>query len=496
MIYRRLASLSLRPSSPQLNRLLLSIALLSTPPSLQAAQPDLPALGNASSGYASQQQEHALGRVWLKQLRAQTQTLNDPLAIAFIEDLVYRLIPHSEVQDNRYEFVIIDQPELNAFAVPGGIIGINAGIFLYARDEDELAAVLAHELAHLSQRHFARQIENAERRSPIAMASLLASILLIATNNADAGFAGLISTQAAAVQSQLTYSRDWEREADRVGMRTMASSDFDPYAMPSMFQQMLSANRYNKRPPEFLLTHPVTDSRISDAANRTEGLSRKPRHKSFSFLMLQQQAKLKYALSDDNRLLHLETELAKASDPNQKDALLYSIANLHLQQDHHSQAQQTLAKISNDNQDQPAVVITQGKILTAQGKARDAIAHIRQAYLLRPESHPLALSLAKQLTDNGQATDAIGDLRQWTQKRSSDPLIWQQLIHTANQAKDPLLAFRAKAEYFFLNGDKKKALYQLTLAVKQAETQKEFQQQAALSKRLEQMTDSRESLNL
>lgn len=320
----------------------------------------LPELGNASSAFVSQQQEHQLGRIWLRQLRAQANTIDDPIAKAYIEDLIYRLAPHSEVQDSRFEFVIIDQAELNAFAVPGGIIGINAGIFLYARDEDELAAVMAHELAHLSQRHFARQVENAERQAPVAIASLLASILLIATNNPDAGFAGLVTTQAASAQTQLAYSRDWEREADRTGMKTLAGSGMDPHAMPSMFQQMLAANRYNERPPEFLLTHPVTDTRVSDAANRAESFALKPRSKNFVFQTLQHRARIRYVLANlpvSDQIGYFDKQLAAATDSRVKDALFYAQAIIWQEQQQWQKALMALNKISAKNNEQPATLI-------------------------------------------------------------------------------------------------------------------------------------------
>ncbi|MEN9464960.1 MAG: hypothetical protein RL217_1141, partial [Pseudomonadota bacterium] len=184
----------------------------------------LPTLGNSASSYVSLQQEYDLGRLWLRQLRAQTNVSSDPVAIEFLENLIYRMVPNSEVQISNFEFVIVDSKDLNAFAVPGGIIGINYGLFLYTRDEDEMSGVLGHELAHLSQRHFARQIEQAEKQTPIALATLLASILLIATNNANLGMAGLIGSQAASIQQQLAYSREWEREADRLGIKTLANS--------------------------------------------------------------------------------------------------------------------------------------------------------------------------------------------------------------------------------------------------------------------------------
>lgn len=461
-----------------------------------AAHNDLPVLGDSTSSYVSQSQEYLLGRAWLRQLRAKANTINDPITISFIEELIYRLVPHSEVKDSRFEFVVIDQGELNAFAVPGGIIGINAGIFLYSNDEDELSGVLAHELAHLSQRHFARQIENAERQSPVAIASLLASILLIASNNADAGFAGIVTSQAASAQSQLAYSRDWEREADRSGMKTLANSGLDPFAMPSMFQQMLSANRYNERPPEFLSTHPVTDSRISDAANRAEAYSKVSRTRSFNFLILQHRARIFYRLPSTEQLPYFANLYNKTSDQKERDSLLYTQAWIYKNRQEYPQALDHINKASELNSDQPAVSILKAEILSFLGKGEKAIKLLEDAYALRPDNYPIAISLAQIKTDNGQAKSAVSDIKRWSERRGTDPIIWKQVSDTAHKANNLILAYRARSEYFFLYGQKSNALRQLQQAIDLADKQNEFQQKLGLEQRLKQMSDSQESLSL
>lgn len=462
----------------------------------QAGHSDLPELGDSTSGYVSQTQEFYLGRAWLRQLRAQANTINDPLTVSFVEDLIYRLAPHSEVKDSRFEFVVIDQGELNAFAVPGGIIGINAGIFLYADDEDEVSGVLAHELSHLSQRHFARQVENAERQAPIAIASLLASILLIASNNADAGFAGLVGSQAAAAQTQLAYSRDWEREADRNGMKTLVNSGLDPHAMPSMFQQMLAANRYTERPPEFLLTHPVTDTRISDAANRAQGYSIVPRTRSFNFLILQQRSMIRYRLPSTEQVSFFNRELDKTKDTKEKDSYRYSLAWIHQQAKKYQEGFNIVNKISKENQDQPAVVILKAELLSQLKRSNEAIKLLEQSYALRPDSYPIAMSLANIKTLNGKASGALIDIKRWSERRGTDPIVWKQLSDTAIQANDLALAYRARSEYLFLFGQKNQALGQLQKAVDQAEKEKDYQQSEALKERLLQMSESQESLSL
>lgn len=461
-----------------------------------AANNDLPVLGDSTSGFVSPEQEHLLGRTWLRQLRAQTHTINDPLITSFIEELVFQLAPHSEVRDHRFEFVVIDQSELNAFAVPGGIIGINLGLLLHTRDEDEVSSILAHELAHLSQRHFARQIENSERQAPLAIATLLASILLIASNNADAGFAGIMSSQAASIQNQLAYSRDWEREADREGMKTLVKSGLDPHAMPSMFTQMMSATRYSQRPPEFLLTHPVTDARISDAANRAEAFPVIKRTKRFNFLILQQRAKIRYVLPNSNQSAYFEKALMGTTLEMEKDSYRYSLAYIAYENRQYPQALQYLKSISTLNEDQPAVSILTAESLSQINKSDEAIKLLQKAYQLRPDSYPIAIILAKIKSANGQAEDALSDIQRWTERRGTDPLIWNQLAETASIAKKILIAYRAKSEYFFLNGHKGKALRQLQFAVDKAEKQGNYQQQARLKQRLLQMTESKESLSL
>lgn len=460
-----------------------------------AASNELPELGDSTSGFVSQGQEHILGRIWLRQLRAHTTTIDDPLTISFIEELIFRIAPHSEVKDHRFEFVVIDQGSLNAFAVPGGVIGVNLGIFLHANDEDEISSVLAHELAHLSQRHFARQIENSERQAPMALASLLTSILLIASNNADAGFAGLMSSQAASIQSRLAYSRDWEREADRTGMKTLVKSGLDPHAMSSMFEQMLASTRYSSRPPEFLLTHPLTDTRISDAADRAQSYKEKQRTRSFNFLILKQRAQIRYTLSPKDQIPEFEKALKSTTNKKEKDSYRYSLASIKYQNRQYQQALTRLESISIDHSDQPAVLMLKAEILDALGQSDEAIKFLKDAYQLRPDNYPIAIALAQIMTKNGQAKDAISDLQRWSERRNTDPVVWNQLADTANKAEDLLLAYRAKSEYFFLNGHKQKALRQLQFAVDNATKQGKFQQQEKLKQRLIQMSNSKESLS-
>ena len=225
---------------------------------------ELPDLGGSAAALVSPAQEREVGAKLIRQLRKEAPTSADPALKYYCDLLVSELAAASELTDRNLHPVLIDSPVLNAFAAPGGVVGINLGVFLHADNVHQLAAVLAHELAHLSQRHYARSVEYQRQNALPYVAALLASVALMAASGGTAGIAALSATQAAAQDSALRNSRAREQEADRVGIETLARAGLDPYAMASMFGQMSFAARFDRKLPEFLLTHPVTESRISE----------------------------------------------------------------------------------------------------------------------------------------------------------------------------------------------------------------------------------------
>jgi Zn-dependent protease with chaperone function len=175
----------------------MALALSPVASTASYAAPDelkLPNLGESSTSMFSSQFEYQLGRAWLREFRSQVPTVDDPLLFDYLENLIYKLVNHSKLEDRRIDLVIVDNPTLNAFAVPGGVIGIHNGLFLWAESEDELATVLAHEIAHLSQRHFSRGVEFQQKLQPVALAAMLASLVLMATAGGNAGMAARCNT--------------------------------------------------------------------------------------------------------------------------------------------------------------------------------------------------------------------------------------------------------------------------------------------------------------
>jgi len=439
----------------------------------------LPSLGDATSGLISLQEERALGQSWLRNLRSQAPTLDDPVLLEWFHDLIYQLVPDSDLQISDLHLVTVDSPQLNAFAVPGGIVGINYGLLLYADNEDQIASVLAHELAHLSQRHFARQVEAARKRDPVTLATLLASLILIATSNGEAGIAGIMTSQAAAVQDQLAYTREFEREADRLGMSTLVSSGFSPEAMPAMFQNMLDAARYRGEAPEFLQTHPLTATRVADAAGRASSFRNVSPSASFRFRILKLSAETRYQLGD-GAMTELQDRLENAKGA-EADALNYMIAVLHHDKRQYSAAAEQLALA---DQSHLLVKVLKERINASAGETDSALSALASLRKLHPNSLPLESAYADLLSESGNYPEATRVLRKLTETYPDVPSFWEALSQNASKQGDLILASRALAEYYFTTGRNQEAAQQLRNAIRKAEQAKDLQRELALKERL------------
>ncbi|MDH3872013.1 MAG: M48 family metalloprotease, partial [Gammaproteobacteria bacterium] len=231
---------------------------------------DLPSIGDSSGSVISPEQEQQLGAAFMRQLRSSGIILEDLEITNYIESLGQRLTVNSEDPARRFTFFVVNEPSINAFAGPGGYIGIHTGLILASESESELAGVLAHEIAHVTQRHLARAYEASERLSLPTMAAMLAAIL-VASQHSEAGQAAMAAVSAGGMQYQIDFTRANEKEADRVGIQTLALAGLDPFGMPRFFERLQKNSRlYGSRPPEFLSTHPVTTDRIAEATSRAE----------------------------------------------------------------------------------------------------------------------------------------------------------------------------------------------------------------------------------
>jgi predicted Zn-dependent protease len=232
---------------------------------------NLPDLGSPADAILSASNEKRLGHAIMRDIRRSGKVVEDPIRNEYVNEIGNRIAAQTNEGEHEFTFFIIDDPRVNAFALPGGYIGIHSGLLEATRSEDELAGVLAHEIAHVTQRHIARAIHANSRQSILSTAIMLGALVAgVASGNSDVVQAGTMVAQGAAMQQQINFTRSNEYEADRIGIASLADAGFDPYGMASFFDVLGRQNlrRPDERTPEFLRTHPVTTARVAEARNR------------------------------------------------------------------------------------------------------------------------------------------------------------------------------------------------------------------------------------
>lgn len=434
--------------------------------SAQADEFNLPSLGDTSSSIMSREQEYQLGRAWVSMLRGSVATMDDPLLKDFVERHVFSLAETSQLTDRRLTFVLIESPQLNAFAAPGGVVGVNGGLFLNAHTEAEFASVMAHELAHLSQRHFSRGLEQQQRMRIPVMTAMLASVILAAAGGGDAGIAALASTQAAAIQEQRRFSRQNEQEADRIGLLNLNQAGYDPTAMPDMFERLARLSRFSRTPPEFLLTHPVNQSRIADSRNRAEQLPGEGRRDSVEYQMMRARVQLHHERNPGLAVQRFRT-LLDEHDGNHA-AARYGLVLALTRSGQHAEAAEALEPLFADYADNVAVNLAAIELDTNRNQPEQAMQRVDRMLQLNPGNYPLLEARADLLLRAQRYQDAERAIDSLANQRSNDPDIWYLAAEIRGLAGNILGVHLARAEYFMLAGDLEQAGEQLTLASRRA----------------------------
>ena len=441
---------------------LLTLACLLAAPAMAS---DLPSLGDASSAIVSPQQEHQLGRAWLSLVRGQVSQLDDPQLKDFVETSVYRLSETSQLQDRRLEFVLLNSPQINAFAAPGGIVGVNGGLFLYAQTEAEYASVMAHELAHLSQRHFARGLEAQQRMQIPVMAGLLAGIVAAAAGAGDLGIAAIASTQAAAMQEQRRFSRQNEQEADRIGLVNLEKAGFDPRAMPSMFERLMRQYRYDRKPPEFLLTHPVSESRIADTRNRAEQYNASGITDSVRYQLMRARVQLIYEETPGVAAKRFRNML----DENpQLEAARYGLAIALIKSGQHKEAREALQPLLAKSPNDVTYNLAHVELDMAANRLGDAQSRITRLLTLYPNNYPVNQAHIDLLMKQVRTQEAERALDDMLKSRGKDPDVWYQVAEVRGLSGNTIGLHQARGEFFALVGDYNQALEQLDFAKRRA----------------------------
>jgi beta-barrel assembly-enhancing protease len=443
-----------------------SIAALSHSPAA-LPQSQLPSLGDRISGIFSLDEEYKLGRDFLRSVRRTTPTISDPLINDYVVNFTHNLAVHSDLQDYRLAFIVIDSPALNAFATPGGVIGVNGGLFLNAHTEGEFASVMAHEIAHVSQRHFARSVEDAQRRRIPELATLLASVVLMGTGS-SAGPAAVMAAQGRSIENQLRFSRQNESEADRIGLRTMVAAGYDPADMARLFERLMDISRFTSRPPEFLLSHPVTETRIADARSRAGRIPYRNTGQSDSleYQLMRARIEVHYASDNSGAVTDFTTRLDDSRTDQQRTTNTYGLALAHLAAEQYDLALLRIDNLLATDPNRITYVVTRADILIKQGEAQQALDYLDRHLRINPSNHPLTMTHADALIAQRNYTEAARVLERHALSRPDDHDLWYLIAETQGQVGDISKVHQARAEYFILVGDFRSAREQLNYALR------------------------------
>jgi predicted Zn-dependent protease len=504
-----------------LRALLLTTAVtlaLATP--LAQAQEKLPDIGSSAGELLTPARQAEYGAMMLRELRNYGYLLDDPLVNDWLQTMGTRLGSNSDQPRQPYTFFVMKDRQINAFATLGGYIGVNAGLVLTAEREDEVAAVLSHEIAHVTQQHVLRGVERAQRdQIPILLGMLAAVVAAQASNSTSSGnatMAAISSGMGLMQQRQINYTRSNESEADRLGIRTLSRSGYDVDAMAGFFERMASAMRGNEggySVPEFLRTHPVNITRISEAKARAEQMKKDtvllttttpsgerrervdPTDPSLAEPLLRgnnpllpssvlripmgqlsrgasgdfdwARERLRVLSADSTPELEREyADLAKRQKDGLNDAQRYgqALAVMRSGRAGAAQARQTLAGLLQTRPDNLWLALGLGEAESRAGQTAQANSRFEQLLRQHPNSRPVALTYAEILNEQGSreaGQRAQAMLRPLLSQSGNDPVFQQRYARASELAGDSVRASEAYAEAAFLSGRPEQSLMQL-----------------------------------
>jgi predicted Zn-dependent protease len=465
----------------------------------------LPDIGSSANELLNPAKQEEYGRMMLSQLRHYGYVLDDPLIDGWLQSVGHRLAAASDKPQHPFTFFMLKDRAFNAFATLGGYIGTNAGLVLAAESEDEVAGVLSHEVAHVTQTHVLRSVERAQKDSVPILLAMLGAIALAQSSGGsssdDASMAALASAQALMQQRQIDYTRSNESEADRLGIQTLVRAGYDPHAMVSMFARMQTISRVNQggereRAPDYLRTHPVTTIRVSEARARADELANKPRGFDTGA-----------GPAGDNPLLPAGLRVGASTPRNDKvqfgwarerirvfsantaaeavreyegmrrktelsDAQRYGLAIARHRSGDHAGAARELAPLLAKFPADPWIVIAMAESDAAQGRFAEADTRMESLLARMPQHRAASLSYARMLAERNDAEAgrrAQGVLRPLLVSAKEDPVFQQTFARASEVAGDPIRAGEAYAEAEFLNGRPERALIQLNTLLKRPE---------------------------
>ncbi|TAG06222.1 MAG: M48 family peptidase [Betaproteobacteria bacterium] len=449
------------------SRWLGSLALIAAATHLGMSQAQrLPELGDSSGSLVSAAQERRMGQEAMRELRASGAVLNDPEVNGYLNELGKRILSANPEIREPFEFFAVADSSVNAFAMPGGFIGVNMGLVLLTQTESELAGVLAHEIAHVTQKHYARQLDDQRKNAWMQIAGIAAAVLAARAGNGDAAQGALLGSQAAQIQGYLNFSRDNEREADRIGFQYLRNAQFDPGAMSTFMERLQRATSVSDTGavPGYLRTHPVTIERVGETRALASNVAlRLPKENSDYFYV---RALLRSYVGDEQQAIaHFKSAIAERKFSTESSAR-YGLAAAYLRAREFASTKQEIGKLSADGLAHPMFAALLGQAYLQNEEFGRASEFLTAAIERFPNHTQLHYDLPEALLRLKQPKLAMQRIEASLAKRSEDVLLLNLASRAAADLGQKLRQHRFLGEQYFRQGNLSAALDQFELSSK------------------------------
>ncbi len=468
-------------------KLLLFLALTSFAFSAQSQTSDfnLPDLGDESHQVMSPIEQKQTGEGFYRQALVYMDIVQDPIIKEYLDKLGNRLIESIGLKKDSFTFFMINDNTVNAFAVPGGYIGVHTGLLLTAKNEGEVASVLGHEIAHVTQQHIPRMISAQKKTLLPNLATLLAGILL----GGQATEAAIAITSARSIDNQLTFTRAFEREADRIGITVLANSGYDTDDMAAFFLRMQQANTlYETNAPQFLLTHPITTDRIAEAKARAADYPHTAKNDNTEFLLIH--AKLTVMkLEAGDAITLFRKKLREQDSPSLANR--YGLALALMKGSKNTEANSETDILLDKLPDQLLFQILQAQIKSAQGKHKQSAELFKTIYEANKSSLSAMTYYAEELGQQSNFTEARKVLRRAVRTFPNNIRFYEMLSHAEDEAGSQMESHRALAEAYALTGNYQLAVQQLKIARNLA-SKDNFYVQASITAKIKELKAKQE----
>ena len=419
----------------------------------------LPEIGISGFSVLSLDKERQIGDAMMRQLRASQPVIQDPVLIEYINHLGNQLVKNAHDVNYAFEFFLINNNELNAFAFFGGHVGIHSGLLTTADNESELASVIAHEISHVTQRHLARRLESQSQSQTLTMAGMISSIL-IALVNPSVGMAALSASMAASQQASLNYTRGNEKEADRVGIALLANSNFDPQGAPNFFSKMSEKYRYTNKPPAMLLTHPLPESRITDARQRAQNYPQKRLPQSLNFELAKARIQARYQGDAQVNIYNFKQQLRKQSYALKAGAE-YGLALSYFEDGEYQQAKIILESLRKGDNNNLFYIDALTDVYISLKEYDQALAMLADLSLLMPNNQVVSLNYGNVLLESGNYEQAERVIQDFLLLNPRNFIAYDILTTVYKKQEKKGLMHITKAEVLALLGAYNKAVDEL-----------------------------------